>query len=280
MDIQAPKPITVIQPAQGWRFPNLREVWDYRGVISNFVRRNLTVTYRQTVGGPIYAIYNPFMTMIGYSLLLGGIFKVRTEGDIPWPLFTFSALIAWTLFTSTLSMVSTTLVKNSSLVQKIYIPRLIFPLIDSAMAIVNFLISFVFLIVMMFLYQHPPTIQILWLPFFALLALGTGLGIGLLFAGMHAHFRDTTYIVGLITRGLFFITPVVYSSRNLPAPWDILYHYNPLAVIIEGCRWSLLGIGEMPSFSAIAFVIVFMVIMLIAGSLYFKRLEATIADVM
>lgn len=280
MDIQAPKPITVIQPAKGWRFPNLREVWDYRGVVSNFVRRNLTVTYRQTVGGPIYAIYNPFMTMIGYSVLLGGIFKVRLEQDIPWPLFTFSALIVWTLFTAIVNTVSTTLVRNSSLVQKIYIPRLIFPLVDTAMATFNFVISFGFLLLMMFMYQHPPTINILWLPLFAFLALGCGLGIGLLFAGLHARFRDVTYIVGLITRGLFFITPVVYSSRNLSAPFDVLYQINPFAVIVEGCRWSLLGIGEMPSLKALLYVVVFMIGTLVVGAMYFKRLEATIVDVM
>lgn len=280
MEIEAPKPITVIQPAQGWRFPNLREVWDYRGVISNFVRRNLTVTYRQTVGGPIYAIYNPFMTMIGYSFLLGGLFKARTEGDIPYPLFTFSALIVWTLFTSTLNMASTTLVRNSSLVQKIYIPRLIFPLIDAAMSLVNFAIAFVVLLVMMVGYGRLPTANILMLPVLTILAAGMGLGVGLFFAGMHAHFRDTTYMIGVVTRGLFFITPVVYTSRILPAPWDTLYRFNPMSIIVEGFRWSLLNVGEPPSVNGMLYVFVFTIGVLVIGAMYFKRLEATIVDVM
>lgn len=280
MQADAPKPITTIQPARGWQFPNLRETWAYRGVVANFVRRNITITYRQTIGGPIYAVYTPFMTMIGYSILLGGLFNAQTDGDIPYPLFTFSALLPWTLFTGTLSATSISLTKNANFVQKIYIPRFIFPLIEASMALVEFGIAFVVLLLMMLLYGYPLTANVLLLPVFIVLASGCALGIGLGFAGLHARFRDTTYVVGVITKGLFFLTPVVYSSGILPAPWDVLYRLNPIAVVVEGFRWSLLGVGMPPTLGGMAYTTVFVVVMLVVGGLTFRRLEATIADVM
>lgn len=280
MQAESHKPITIIEPARGWRLPNLAEVWAYRAIVANFVRRNITVTYRQTIGGPIYAIYTPFMTMIGYSILLGGLFNAQTDGDIPYPLFTFSALVGWSLFTSTLNTTSISLTKNANFVQKIYIPRLVFPIIETAMALVEFAIAIAVLLLMMLIYGHPLTINILMLPVFVLLASGCALGIGLGFAGLHARFRDTTYAVGLITKGLFFLTPVVYSSQLLPAPWDTLYRLNPIAVVVEGFRWSLLGVGAPPTLGSLAYSAAFTLVALVVGGLYFSRLEATIADVM
>ena len=150
----ANKTVTIIQPAKGLSFPDMREAWRYRSVINNFVVRNFKVTYRQTIGGPIYAVYTPFMAMVGYSILLGGLLNAKTDGDIPYPIFSFSALIAWSLFTSTLNDSAMSLTKNSSLVQKIYIPRVIFPIIEAANALVNFLISFLILLIMMLFYTE------------------------------------------------------------------------------------------------------------------------------
>lgn len=279
MALDSKKQITVIKPPSGWAFPDMRELWQYRDVVYNFVKRNYKITYRQTIGGPIYAIYQPFMSMIGYSLLLGGLFNAETDGDIPYPIFSFSALIAWTLFTTIVTGASTSLSVNSALIQKIYIPRIIFPIISAANALMDFFISFVVLLFMMLLYGFMPTINVIWLPVYILLTLGIGLGIGLWFAGLNAHFRDTKYIVGLITKGLFFLTPVVYSSQLLPAPLDQLYKYNPMAVVVEGFRWALIGVGEAPTLlqTAIAFGIT--LFFLILGALYFKKLETTIADV-
>lgn len=279
MSSESQKPITVIQPPSGWAFPNLREVWQYREVVTNFVKRNFKITYRQTIGGPIYAIYTPFMSMVGYSLLLGGLFNAETDGDIPYPLFSFSALIAWTLFTSTLTKSSSSLTTNSALIQKIYIPRIIFPLIEAANALMNFVIAFFVLLFMMLLYGYVPSANVIWLPFFTLMALACAVGIGLWFAGLHARFRDTTYIVGLITKGLFFLTPVVYSSQLLPAPLDQLYKFNPMAVVVEGFRWALIGVGDAPGPLQIGAASIITLFFVVGGSLYFKRLESTIADV-
>lgn len=279
MSVEVQSPITIIQPPKGWALPNFREVWKYRGVVSNFVNRSFVITYRQTIGGPIYAIYQPFMNMIGYSILLGELLKVETDGDIPYPLFSFSALIAWTLFTTTLTSASTSLQKNSQLIQKIYIPRLIFPIVEACMSLVEFVIAFFVLMVMMLLYGYLPTANILWLPVFIIIASGCGLGLGFWFAGLHARFRDTTYAIGLITRGVFFITPVVYSSDLLPEPWNLLYTLNPLAVVVEGFRWALLGVGNAPSVNHVLFAVFLTFVFLTAGSVYFNRLEATIADV-
>jgi lipopolysaccharide transport system permease protein len=270
--------ITVIAPPRGWALPNLREVWHYRGVLFNAVQRNFKVIYRQTIGGPLYAVYNPLMTMIGYNILLGSLLQVSSEG-IPYPVFSFSALIIWTLFTQTLQDSSISLQTNSALIQKIYIPHLIFPLVSTAMAFVNFLIAFVLLVVIMLSYGILPTWNVLWLPLFIVIAMGCGLGIGLWFAGLHARFRDTQYVVGLITRLLFFLTPVVYSSREYPAPWDQIYQLNPMSVVVEGFRWALLGTGEAPRVESVLISLALTLVFLVGGALYFKRLEPTIADV-
>jgi lipopolysaccharide transport system permease protein len=279
MKIEAQKPVTVIQPPHGWALPDFREVWKYRGIIFNFVNRGFVTRYRQTIGGPIYAIYQPFMNMVGYSILLGGLFNAQTDGDVPYPLFSISALIAWTLFTSTVTDTSVSLQKNTQLIQKIYIPRLIYPIIEMCMSLVEFAIAFIVVLIMLLLYGRLPTINIVWIPLFLLIASGCGLGIGLGFAGLHARFRDTTYIVGFITRGLFFLTPVVYSSQLLPAPWDAFYTYNPLAVVVEGFRWALLGVGTAPTATNILISLAITFFLLFFGALYFNRLQPTIADV-
>ncbi|MCU0497202.1 MAG: ABC transporter permease [Anaerolineae bacterium] len=273
------KPITVIQPQTGFALPNLREVWRYRAVITNMVGRNFKVQYRQTIGGPIYAIYTPLMTMLGYTILLGGLLNVQTDGNIPYPIFSYSALIIWTLFTTIVTEGSTSLFTNSALIQKIYVPHLIFPLIIVAMALVNFAIAFLILLPMMLIYGVPPSANVIAAPVFLMIAIVTGLGLGLWFAPFHARFRDTLYLVRLITQGLFFLTPAVYSSQLLPAPWDQLYQLNPLAVVIEGFRWSLLGVGNVPSLESIAYASGIAIFLLILGALNFKRLEPTIADV-
>lgn len=277
--MNAQKPMTVIQPQKGFALPNLREVWRYRAVITNMVGRNFKVQYRQTIGGPIYAIYTPLMTMLGYTILLGGLLNVQTDGNIPYPVFSYSALIVWTLFTAIVTEGSTSLFTNSALIQKIYVPHLIFPLITVSMALVNFVIAFLILIPMMLLYGVAPSGNLIAAPVFLIIAIVTGLGLGLWFAPFHARFRDTLYLVRLITQGLFFLTPAVYSSQLLPAPWDQLYQLNPLAVVIEGFRWSLLGIGNAPSVSSIAYASGIAIFLLILGALNFKRLEPTIADV-
>ncbi len=271
--------VTILEADRRWRLPDLGEMWRARYVLLNFVNRSFRITYRQTIGGPIYAIYTPFMTMLGYTLLLGGLFGARDDTPVPYPLFSFSALIVWTLFTGTVQGVSMSLQKNSQLVQKIYIPRLTFPLIETSMELINFAIAFVILIIMMLLYGYLPTLRFLLLPVYTLLAVGIGLGLGLMFAGTQARIRDSNYVVQLITRGMFFLTPVVYASSRLPAPFDQLYHYNPMAVVVEGFRWALLDLGEAPTLTYTVFAFVVMVLTLLVGGLLFKRAEANIADV-
>jgi len=273
-----PSKITVIKPPRGWSFPNLREVWRYRAVVTMTVSRNFKIQYRQTIGGPIYAIYDPFMNMIGYSLLLGGLLQVDSEG-IPYPIFTFSALIAWTLFTNTLEKASTSLTSNSTLVTKIYVPRLVFPLISAGVALTTFAMSMIVLLILMLLYGIVPSGDVVMLPVYIFIALGVGLGLGMFFAGMHARFRDTQVLVGFITRGLFFITPVVYTSRIFPAPFDQLYHVNPLAVVVEGFRHAMIGRGTAPTTENILTALAVTVVTLLMGMLVFKRLESTVADV-
>ncbi|MBK8139377.1 MAG: ABC transporter permease [Chloroflexi bacterium] len=279
MAVQSESDITMIKPVRGWRLPDLREVWQYRNVMFNFVGRNFRVTYRQTIGGPIYAVYQPFMTMIGYTLILGVLFDAQSDTSVPYPLFSFSALIIWTLFTGVVQGVSVSMQKNSTLIQKIYIPRLIFPLIETLMELLTFAIAMMILLLVMLLYGYLPTINVVILPVYTVLAAGTGLGVGLLFAGFQARFRDSVYLSQAVTRFLFFLTPVVYASSRLPAPLNELYQYNPMAVVVEAFRWALLGTGEAPSLSLTLLAFGIMFVLIWVGLLLFKRLEATIADV-
>jgi lipopolysaccharide transport system permease protein len=272
--------ITVIQPPRGWSFPNLREVWDARAILLNFVQRNFNVTYRQTIGGPIYAVYTPFMTMIGYTLLLGVLFGAQEGLSVPYPLFSFCALLVWTLFTNVTQNATTSLTQNTNLIQKIYIPRLVFPLIETCMQLLTFAIAFVVLLLMMVVYAQPFLWQIVWVVFYVAVALVFSLGFGLLFAGFQARFRDMSYLVQTINRLLFFVTPVVYDSTLLPAPFNTLYIYNPMALVIEGMRWAMLNVGEQPALFPTLSAVGVSVALLLVALLVFQRLEPTVADVL
>lgn len=272
-------PITTIKAPSGWMLPNLGELWRYRGVIFTVVSRNFRVKYRQTIGGPLYAVYEPLMSMVGYSILLGGLAGLPTDGDSSYPIFTFSALAVWTLFTTGVRTSSISLFSNSALVTKIYIPRLTFPITAVSMALVDFALTLGVLFLLILVTATPLSPYIYLMPVFALLSLTLALGIGLWFAALHARFRDTTYGIGLITRGLFFLTPVVYSSTVLPEPWNQLYTINPMATIVEGFRWTLLSDVNAPTMTNVLIATVFSLLVLISGTFVFRRLEMNIADV-
>jgi lipopolysaccharide transport system permease protein len=266
-----------IAPSKGWVSLKLNQLWEYRELLYFLVWRDIKVRYKQTALGASWAIIQPFLTMVVFSLFFGHLGKIPSDG-IPYPLFSFAALVPRTFFANGLSQSSNSLVGNANLITKIYFPRLIVPLASVFSGIVDFLLAFVVLLGMMLYYGLVPTLNVLWLPLFVLLALVTSLGVGLWLSALNVEYRDVRYVVPFITQFWLFATPIAYPSSLLSEPWRTIYGLNPMVGVVEGFRWALLRTNTAPGpiiavSSATAFVI------LVTGAFYFRRMEKTFADI-
>jgi lipopolysaccharide transport system permease protein len=272
----ATAPITVIRPPKGWIPINLRELWVYRELLYFLTWRDLKVRYRQTVLGFAWAIIQPLFMMIVFTLFFGTLAKVPSEG-IPYPLFSYAALLPWTLFASSMARSSNSLLQDANLLQKVYFPRLLMPLAGILSPLVDFVIAFVILIALMFYFHYTPGIRILALPVFLGLELMLALGAGLWLSTLSVKYRDIPYVVPFLIQLGLFVSPVVYSTNLLPERFQAIYGLNPMAGVIEGFRWALL-LTDRPSnlfFVSVAITVV----ILISGAFYFRRCEKEFADV-
>jgi len=271
-------PRTRRSPSKGWALPKLRELWEYRELLFFFVWRDIKVRYRQTVMGALWAIIQPFFTMVIFSLFFGRLAKIPSDG-LPYPVFSYAALVPWTFFATAVNQASNSLVASAQMVKKIYFPRLSLPIATVLASVVDFVLAFIVLLGMMLFYGLVPTINVLWLPFFLLLALVTSLGVSLWLSAMNVQFRDVHYTIPFLTQAWLFMTPIAYPSSLLPEPWRTLYGLNPMAGVVEGFRWALLGTdtppGSMTLVSAVVALILF-----ISGAFYFRRMEQGFADVL
>jgi lipopolysaccharide transport system permease protein len=266
----------LIKPSKGWAALDLKDLWIYRELVYFMTWRDLKVRYKQTLLGASWAVLQPFLTMVVFSIFFGGLAKVPSD-NVPYPIFSFTALVPWTLFTKALLDASKSLVSSSHIITKIYFPRIILPLATILAGIVDFLIAFIVLIGMMFFYQIAPTSNIWTLPLFLLLALMTALGVGLWLSALNVLYRDINYATHFITQFWMFVTPIAYSSTMIPDKWKLVYSLNPMAGVVNGFRWALLGIGEGPGADLIVSVVV-AIILLISGLFFFKRTERLFAD--
>ncbi len=266
------------EASKGWAWPKLRELWLYRELVFFFAWRDIKVRYKQTVMGALWAIIQPFFTMVIFSLFFGRLANVPSDG-LPYPIFAYAALVPWTFFSNALTQASNSLVLSSNMIKKIYFPRLALPIATVLAGVVDFVLAFVVLLGMMLFYGLVPTLNILWLPFFLLLALVTSLGAGLWLSAMNVQFRDVHYTIPFLTQALLLVTPIAYPSSLLSEPWRTLYGLNPMAGVVEGFRWALLGTdtapGPMTFVSALVAVFLF-----ISGAFYFRRMEQGFADVL
>lgn len=274
-DISA-APTVVIRPSRGWIPINLKDLWVYRELLYFLTWREIKVRYKQTVLGFAWAILQPFFMMVVFTLFFGTLAKIPSEG-IPYPLFNYAALLPWTLFAEGISRSSNSLVQDRNLVQKIYFPRLVMPLSGILSPVVDFAIAFTILIGMMFYFGYSPTIYVLLLPAFIILALMASLGVGLWLSAINVKYRDVRYIIPFLVQLWLFASPVVYSSSLLPEQYRIIYGLNPMAGVIEGFRWVLLGTE--PPGSLIAISVIIVVVLLISGAFYFRHNEKIFADV-
>ncbi len=265
-----------IAPSEGWVTLRLGELWEYRELLYFLVWRDIKVRYKQTALGAAWAVIQPFFTMVVFSLFFGRLAKVPSDG-IPYPIFSYTALVPWTFFANGLSEAANSLVSSSNLIKKIYFPRLAIPIATVLAGVVDFVIAFAVLIAMMLYYGIVPTVNTLWLPLFLLLALITSLGTGLWLSALNVKFRDVRYVVPFLVQFWLFATPIAYPSSLLPEPWRTLYGLNPMVGVVEGFRWALLGTETMPHMIVALSALAAMSI-LIGGAFYFKRMEKMFAD--
>jgi lipopolysaccharide transport system permease protein len=266
------------EASKGWALPKLRELWEYRELLYFFAWRDIKVRYKQTVMGALWAIIQPFFTMVIFSLFFGRLANVPSDG-VPYPVFSFTALVPWTFFANALAQASNSLVSNANMIKKIYFPRLALPIATVLAGVIDFAVAFIVLLGIMLFYGLVPTVNIIWLPFFALLALVTSLGVSLWLAVMNVQFRDVRYTVPFLTQAWLFMTPIAYPSSLLSEPWRTLYGLNPMAGVVEGFRWALLGTDTAPGKMIIVSSMVAL-ILLIGGAFYFRRMEESFADVL
>lgn len=269
-------PVLRIKPSSGWVSLRLRDLWEYRELLYFLVWRDIKLRYKQTALGATWAIIQPFLTMVVFSLFFGKLGKMSSDG-IPYPIFSFAALVPWTFFANGLNQASNSLVGSSNLIKKVYFPRLAVPIATVLSSAVDFALAFVVLLGMMLYYHIVPTVNVVWLPLFLLLTLITSLGVSLWLSALNVEFRDVRYVVPFIVQFWLFATPIAYSSRLLPEPWRTLYGINPMVGVVEGFRWALLGTNTRPG-PMIAVSSLVALLILIGGAYYFRRMERTFAD--
>ena len=270
-------PVIRIQPSRGWVSLQLDELWKYRELIYFFSWRNVKIRYKQTVMGASWAIIQPFFTMLVFSLFFGRLAKMPSDG-IPYPIFSYAALVPWTFFAHGLAQGSNVLVTSPNLLKKVYFPRLAMPIATVFSGVIDFALAFVVLLLMMWFYGIVPTLNVFWLPFLLLLALITALGVAFWFSAMNVLFRDVRYTIPFLTQFWLFATPIAYPSSLLDEPWRTIYAINPMAGVVEGFRWALLGTETAPSLMIIVSSAAALAL-LISGAYYFRRMEKTFADV-
>ena len=268
---------TCIDPTTGWTALGLRELWAYRELLYFLTWRDIKVRYKQTALGAAWAIIQPLFMMLVFSLSFGKLAKVPSDG-LPYPIFTFCGLLPWQLFAHALTESSNSLVGNQNLITKVYFPRLVVPISAVLGGLVDFAIAFVILLAMMFYYGVFPGIQLLALPAFILFAVLTALAVGLWLSALNVQYRDVRYTITFLIQFWLFATPVAYPSSLVPEKWRALYGLNPMAGVVEGFRWCLLDTASFPGHVVWASVAV-VVLLLIGGLYYFRRMEQEFADV-
>ena len=266
----------VIEPLKSWLSFDLRELWDYRELLYFFIWRDIKVRYKQTILGGLWVILQPLMPMIVFSLFFGLLVKVPSD-NLPYPIFTYTALLPWHLFAYAFYASSGSLVANQSLITKVYFPRLLVPLSILLGGLIDFLIPLPVLVGMMYYYGIELTWTALYVPLFLLLTLLTALAVGLWSSALHVQYRDVHHIINFSTQFLMFATPIFYPASIVPENWRLLYGLNPMVGVVEGFRWALLGEGQ-PFHPSIFVSVPIVILLLVSGLLYFNRVEKTFAD--
>ena len=275
--VTLPVPVIRIAPSSRWWVIPFTELWDFRELIYFFVWRDIKIRYKQTTIGAAWAVLQPLLMMLVFSLFFGKLANIGSDG-LPYPIFYYSALLPWMYFAAALQNSTNAIVENQRLITKVYFPRLALPLASVLSGLADFGVSFLMFLVLLIYYDIRPTSALLWFPAFLLLTVLLALGTGLWLSAMNAIYRDVRYVLPFLVQFWLFASPVVYPSSRVPLKWRWLYGLNPMAGVIEGFRWSLTGRGNPPGRLIVASSVV-VAIMLVSGVAYFQTMETTMADV-
>jgi lipopolysaccharide transport system permease protein len=273
----APRHFVRVQASRGWVSLRLADLWAFRELVYFLTWRDVKVRYKQTVLGAAWAVLQPVLTTVIFSLFLGRLVRVPSDG-VPYPIFTFAALVPWTFFVNGLTQASNSLVGHANLISKVYFPRLIVPIATVLSGVIDFLLACLVLVVMMAYYHIAPSIQIIWVPFFVVLVVVAALGTGLWLSAMNVQFRDVRYTIPFLTQLWMFATPVVYPSSLLAPSWRTVYALNPMVGAVEGFRWAIFG-GMVAPVAQVLMSCAAALVVLVTGAMYFRRMERNFADI-
>jgi len=265
-----------IEASRGWLSLDLASLWSHRELLYFLIWREIKVRYKQTALGAAWALLQPLLTMLVFTLFFGRLAKMPSDG-IPYSVFAFTGLVPWTFFANGLTLSSNSLVNSANLITKVYFPRLAIPVAAVLAGLVDFAISFAFLLLMMAFYKVPVNGRWLCIPLFVLLAVITALGVGLWLSAINVKYRDVRHTIPFLTQFWMFATPIVYPGSLLPEPWRTFYGVNPMVGVVEGFRWSLLESGSPPG-AMLAVSSVSALLLLVTGAFYFRRMERSFAD--
>lgn len=269
--------VVCIEPSRGWAALRLADVWAYRELLYFLIWRDIKVRYKQTVLGAGWAILQPFFTMVIFSIFFGRLAQMPSDG-VPYPIFAYAALVPWTFFANGLTQAVNSVVGGSSLIKKVYFPRIILPIAAVLAGVVDFLFAFAVLVGMALYYGVLPSWRILTLPCFVAMVVMAALSVALWLSALNVQYRDIRYIAPFIVQVWLFATPIAYPSSLLSEPWRTVYGLNPMVGVVEGFRWALLGTGTGPGPMIVVSSLVCLAL-LVGGAYYFRRVERTFADV-
>lgn len=270
-------PTVVIEPSKGWVSLKFRELWQYRELLYFLTWRDVQVRYRQTALGIAWAVLQPVLTMLIFSVVFGKLANLPSDG-LPYPVFSFAALLPWQLFSGALTRAGGSLVSSSNLLTKVYFPRLIIPISAVFAGLVDFAIALAVLVVLLLYYGITPGVAILWIPVLVVFALASALAVGLWLSALNVKYRDVQHLIPFLVMAWMYASPVAYSANLIPSgKWRLLYALNPMTGVIQGFRWALAG-GTPPSELMLVSVGV-VIVLLVGGLFYFRRMESSFADV-
>lgn len=266
----------VLEPPRGWLKLRISELWEFRELLYFLTWRDIKVRYKQTLLGIVWAIIQPLMTMVIFSVVFGKLAKLPSEG-MPYPIFAYTALLPWQLFSRALSDAASSVVSNQHMITKIYFPRIFLPTSSIISGLIDFSIAFLILLGMMFYYKITISWNILFLPIFLLLAVINAMAVGMWLSALNVRYRDVKYITPFLLQVWLYATPIAYSTTLIPEEWRVLYSLNPMVGVVNGFRWALLGQSfEVSSLFAVSIGVV--VVFFFSGLFYFQRMEQTFAD--
>jgi lipopolysaccharide transport system permease protein len=275
---QLPVQELVIKAGRGER-QYWQDLWRYRELFYFLAWRDILVRYKQTAVGMAWALLRPFLTMVVFTVVFGNFAKLAANSDVPYPIMVFAGLLPWQLFSNSLSECSNSLISNANLLSKVYFPRLVVPASAVVVSFVDFMISVIILIGLMAWYNYIPSWRIIMLPLFVLVALLASTGVGLWLATLNVKYRDFRYVVPFLVQFGLYISPVGYSTSVVPEQWRFLYSLNPMVGVIDGFRWAILGKTAQIYWPGFSLSLGIVLVLLVSGIWYFRRMERTFADV-